>query len=526
MRTLLINPAAPRSFWTFQEICEISGTKTVAPPLGLITMAALLPKEWELRLADLNTRRLTADDWGWADLVMISGMIVQRENHLALVREAKERGKIAVVGGPYVTSLPHEALEAGADFVVRGEGENTIPLFLQAWREGKAGGIFQQDQKPDLSLSPVPRFDLLRLKDYLSLSIQTSRGCPYDCEFCDVVNLYGRKPRYKSPAQVLMEMATLHRLGWRSTVFIADDNFIGNKAHARAILSALIPWMKNHGYPFGFWTQASVNLGQDLEMIDLLTAANFSYVFVGVETPDEESLALSRKYHNIRTPLAEALANMTRNGLSVLASFMIGFDQEKKGAGDRIYRLVEENNIPLVMLNTLHVLPNTSLWDRLKKEGRLLEKVTSGDFTGQRLNFIPTRPESEIMQEYLEATNRLYEPSAFFKRVYQNMLTMRPTRRALGLEQEKSVAPAGSRREFMHHRLRGLSILMRLIWRQGVLTRYRWQFWRQLVGVSRKNPSRIIRYLDNCSLGENLFGIREIVRQRTAAATREGVQSV
>jgi radical SAM superfamily enzyme YgiQ (UPF0313 family) len=492
-------------------------------------MAALLPEDWELRLADLNTRRLSPEDWDWADLVMISGMIVHRENMLALLREAKERRKTTIVGGPYFTSVPQEALQAGADFLVRGEAENTLPLFLTALREGKTRGVFQQNRRPDMALSPVPRFDLLHLADYDTMSIQTSRGCPYDCEFCDVVNLYGRKPRYKSPAQVIEEMAALYRLGWRRMVFIADDNFIGNKEHARAILNKLIAWMKNHGEPFGFWTQASVNLGQDVETIDLMTEANFAYVFLGVETPDEDVLAQSRKHHNVRTPMNLALTNMTKNGLSVLASFMIGFDQEMKGAGERICRFVEENNIPLVMLNTLHALPNTSLWERLKREGRLLEERVSGDFLAIHLNYIPSRPESEIMQEYLDAVDRLYEPSAVLRRVYQHFLAMRATREALGLETAKNAATAGrSDHEPISLKLKELLSLMRVIWRQGVLAHYRWQFWRQLVGMRRKNPSRMRRYLTSCGLGENLFSIREIIarggssRQGKADETRDG----
>ncbi|MBI4643900.1 MAG: radical SAM protein, partial [Deltaproteobacteria bacterium] len=392
MKGLLINPVIPASFWSLKESVEVNGTKVLAPPLGLITMAALLPPDWELRLADLNARPMPAGAWDWADLVMITGMLAQREGVLALVREAKARGKSVVVGGPYANSLPEEVLDAGADFLFRGEAENTMPLFLAALEEGKKTGVFQSESRPAMTDSPVPRFDLLLREDYTVMSIQTSRGCPYDCEFCDVVHLYGRKPRYKKPEQVLEELAALYDLGWRQEIFISDDNFIGNRQHALAILDRLIPWMKSHGEPYGFWTQASVNLGQDQEMMDRMTAANFSFVFVGVESTDAVALGLSRKYHNLRNPLAESLENLNKNGLSVVASSIIGFDGAEKGAGVRICDFVEELNIPMVMVNLLQAVPQTSLWRRLQEEGRLLEGSTASDISSRGMNFIPTRP--------------------------------------------------------------------------------------------------------------------------------------
>lgn len=513
MKALLINPAFPPSFWSLKESCYVDGTKALAPPLGLITMAALLPPAWELRLVDLNTRPMPSGDWDWADLVMITGMLVQRQGLLDLVREAKARGKTVVVGGPYATSLPQEVLDAGADFLFRGEAENTMQLFLDTLSAGDTQGVFHQDSKPAMTDSPVPRFDLLQREDYSVMSIQTSRGCPYDCEFCDVVHLYGRKPRYKAPEQVLAELAALYRLGWRQEVFVSDDNFIGNPQHARAILDRLIPWMKSHGEPFGFWTQASVNLGQDQEMMDRMTAANFSFVFIGVESTDAASLDLSRKYQNLRNPLAESLDNINKSGLSVMASFIIGFDGEEKGAGERICDFVEELNIPLVMVNLLQAAPQTSLWQRLQEEGRLLEGSTARDLSSQGMNFIPTRPAGEIMKEYLQAIERLYEPSAYMKRAFQAIFRMRPTRRALG-QDEKYVQPSHTSSDFKQKisKTKGLSGLMRLIWRQGIHSPYCWQFWKQLLGVIQKNPSRKIRYLNYCALGESLFAYRRLVR--------------
>ena len=430
MRALLVCPEFPLSFWSFRKAVRFRGNKTTNPPLGLLTVAALLPLEWELRLADLNTRRLTEDDWQWADLILISAMYIQREGLLALVREAKHRGKTVVVGGPHPTSLPEAALEAGSDFVVRGEGENTIPLLLEAMRDGKTG-VIENHERPDLTTSPIPRFDLLRLDDYDTMTIQTSRGCPFDCEFCDVVNLFGRKPRYKTPQQVIAELEFLYRLGARGAVFFCDDNFIGSKPHARALLQELTPWLKSRGEPFEFLTQASVNLGQDLEMIHLMTKANLRKVFIGIESPDDQVLETSRKYHNIKNPLVESLNNLKKNGVAVMGSFIIGLDGETKGAGERICAFIDQTDIPVAMLGVLQAAPFSSLWNRLEREGRLRGDVGDDGGTFSALNYEPDRPEAEIMQEYVDAWDYLYEPSRYLARAYRYYLAMQPAPRSL-----------------------------------------------------------------------------------------------
>ena len=285
-------------------------------------------------------------------------------------------------------------------------------------------------KKPDLTTSPIPRFDLLRLDDYVTVTIQTSRGCPFDCEFCDVVNLFGRIPRYKRPKQVMAELETLHRLGARGSVFICDDNFIGSKKHAQAFLAELTPWLRSRGEPFTFLTQASVNLGQDPEMIDLMTAANLREVFIGIESPDEKVLQTSHKYHNIKNPLIESLYNLKKNGMGVIGSFIIGLDGETTGAGERICAFVEQTDIPVTMLGVLQAAPHTSLWHRLEKEGRLRRDVGDDAGTFSALNYEPDRPEAEIMREYVEAWDYLYEPSRFLARAYRYFLAMRPARRA------------------------------------------------------------------------------------------------
>ncbi len=512
----MISPEMPHSFWTLRYTCRLAGAKSMVPPLGLLTVAALLPQSWQIRLADLNTTKLRPGDWNWADVVMISGMLIQKQGITDLIREAKKREKTVVVGGPYATLAPDQVLNAGCDILVLGESENTVPQLVRALEKGEIQGTFEADHKPDMCKSPVPRFDLLDFKDYACLPIQTSRGCPFECEFCDIDMLYGRKPRHKTSDQVINELEAIYRLGWRSEVFISDDNFIGNKKYAHTLLLDLIPWMKSHGRPFDFWTQVSIDLGQDREMIDLMTEANFCNVFIGIESPDEEVLRHTHKYQNVRNSIFESLNNICKNGLSVVGSFILGFDTEKTGAGERIGALVDQTHIPMVMVNTLEAIPKTKLWNRLKEEGRLLADGACADFRFPRPNFFPARTESEIMEEYVKAWKYLYKPSRFLSRTYQYYTTMRPTRRALA---KKNGTPFPNNlpraKPPLRRRLWSAFAAFNLVWRQGIRSSFRIQFWGQIIGMRRTNPSRMIAYLNACVLGENMFHLRkEILRAR------------
>ncbi len=520
MKVLLLNPESPESFWTFGRSIKLVGRRALMPPLGLITMAALLPEHWDLRLRDRSFQPVDDDLWDWAELVMIGGMIVQKDDMISLIREAKDRGKTVVVGGPYVTSVPDEPLAAGADFVVKGEAETTMSTLLTSLKSGASGVVIEEQEKSDLSASPVPRYDLLDIGAYNSMPVQTSRGCPFNCEFCDIVNLFGRVPRYKKPDRVLAELTTLYDLGWSGGVFLCDDNFIGNKKQARELLAELIPWMEAHGTPFGFWVQASVNLGRDPELLDQMTEANFENVFIGIESPDVDVLALNNKHQNVGNPLVESLNNIRARGLSVMGSFIIGFDGEKPGADEQIRSFVEETDLPLVMLNILQVLPNTSLWDRLERENRLLKTRTQGQVTGGLLNYVPSRPGDEIFREYVNLTERLYDPSAIMKRAYDYCRAMPPTRRAQALKRGE----APSERVRPDTRPKGQRILdahlgpaIRLFWRHGVVAPHRIRFWKNLIGMYIKNPSRVTTYFVALATGENLSLLRETVRERAEA---------
>ena len=325
------------------------------------------------------------------------------------------------------------------------------------------------------------------------MTIQTSRGCPFDCEFCDVVNLFGRKPRYKTPKQVMAELETLYRLGARGMVFICDDNFIGSKKHARALLQELTPWLRSRGEPFSFLTQASVNLGQDPEMIDLMTEANLREVFIGIESPDENVLETSRKYHNIKNPLMESLNTIKKNGMGVIGSFIIGLDGETKGAGERICAFMEQTDIPVTMLGVLQAAPHTSLWHRLEKEGRLRRDVGDDAGTFSALNYEPDRPEVEIMQEYVDAWNYLYEPSRYLARAYRYFLAMRPARRPQAVAARDPCAKRSLPRGELRRILIEIKAFCTILWWHGVRPSYRRQFWAQIDRDVEAKPDQIRR---------------------------------
>lgn len=515
MRVLLINPEVSDYFWTMPDLCRLAGRKTIMPPLGLLTLAALLPQDWEFRVVDLSARPLTDDDWNWAELAMVTGMVVHKHRMLRLVREAAERGTRVVVGGPYATSVPEQFCEARADLIVRGEAENTVPLLLRALESDGRGTVIECDATVDLTSSPIPRFDLLDWNHYIYPAIQTSRGCPFDCEFCDVVNLLGREQRYKTPDQVIAELETLYQLGWRGQIFICDDNFIGSRKRAVGILRRLIQWQESRGKPFCFGTQVSINLGRDNDLIDLMTAASFGDVFVGIESPDSGALQTAGKHQNLRGSLQDSLNNLKRNGLLVWGSFIVGADGEDPGVGERICRLVEETDIPKAMINTMWALPNTRLWNRLKQEGRLLEDLDTeeANISRPRFNFIPSRPSADIIDDYRKIWDRLYERSCFFSRTYRYFRAMRPTRKALGIDMSPQVALQApklvlGKRKFLDI----LRALLSVLWRQGILPSGRISYWSRMLKMRFKNPSRWSWYFGTCVTAEDLFRLREVIR--------------
>jgi len=496
MNVLLVYPLFPKTFWSYEKILELVNRKVLLPPLGLITVAAILPQEWNFKLVDRNVRSITEAEWQWADMVILSAMIVQKDDLLSLIKESKRRGIKVACGGPYPTSMPQDPQGAGVDYLILDEGEITLPMFVDAIANGEPSGIFRSTEKPDVTGTPVPRFDLLELDAYDSMSIQFSRGCPFQCEFCDIIVLYGRKPRTKAPAQLLAELEALYQLGWRRSVFMVDDNFIGNKRNVRLLLQELKVWQKDHQYAFSFITEASVDLAADQELMDLMMECRFDAVFVGIETPDEESLQLTQKFQNTRSSLTDAVEAITKTGLRVMAGFIIGFDGEKTGAGDRIVKFVNQTGIPATTFAMLQALPHTALWHRLEKEGRL--RSGNGNINQTTLlNFVPTRPVEEIAREYVEAFCALYEPNAYLDRVYSYYLK-------LGAPKVKATGQTISMTD-----LKALAIV---IWRQGFKRNTRWKFWHHLFSIIKRNPPVWEQYLTVCAHNEHFMEYRDIVR--------------
>ncbi|HEY9666291.1 MAG TPA: B12-binding domain-containing radical SAM protein [Coleofasciculaceae cyanobacterium] len=504
MKALLLYPRFPQTFWSYDRFIEIAGLKAFIPPLGIITVASLLPNDWEIRFHDRNVQEETEADWEWCDIVILSAMLAQKTDFLAQIRKAVQLGKKVAIGGPYPTSLPEAALQAGAHYLVLDEGEQTVPLFLEAIANGEERGIFRSAEKPDVTKSPLPRYDLLKLDEYLMMAIQFSRGCPFNCEFCDIITLYGRKPRTKEPSQILAELQCLYDLGWRGSIFMVDDNFIGNQRNVKRLLRELIPWMEKHDYPFTFLTEASVNLAEDAELLELMTQAGFYGVFLGIETPDQDSLKVTRKLQNTRHPLIDACHTINQAGLLIYAGFILGFDGEQVGAGDRIQAFVEQTNIPQPMLGVLQALPNTALWQRLKQEQRLLEGFGGVDETGDQnslMNFIPTRPMAEVAKEYVEALWTMYEPKTYLKRCFQHCLQITPNPR---LEQNAYFPPG-----------KGIRLVAQLIWHQGIRRpSIRVQFWQQLWTILRTKPQFLNMYLGLCAAGEHFWEYRALARKR------------
>jgi radical SAM superfamily enzyme YgiQ (UPF0313 family) len=512
MNVLLLYPRFPKSFWSFEKMIELMGYKSLIPPLGLITVAAILPQEWNYKLVDLNVRDVTDADWDWAELVVCSAMIVQKPDLLAQIKEAKRRGKRVAVGGPYPTALPKEVAEVGADYLILDEGELTIPLFVEAVKQGQTSGTFRapNGERPDVTTTPIPRFELLDFDAYAEMSVQFSRGCPFQCEFCDIIVLYGRKPRTKDPAQMLKELDYLYELGWRRSIFMVDDNFIGNKRNVKLLLKELLPWMVEHKYPFSFATEASVDLANDQELMDMMVKCNFGSVFLGIETPDEESLALTQKHQNTRSSLTEAVERIAKSGMRVMAGFIIGFDGEKTGAGQRIVKFVEQTNIPTAVFSMLQALPDTALSHRLEREGRLRGTADGNINQTTLMNFVPTRPLEEIAYEYMDAFDELYEPSKFLDRTYRHYLT-------LG-EATYPDKGEGRKKAFSWLVIRALLIIC---WRQGFVRSTRWQFWRNLWSMYKLNPGGVSSYLGTCAQIEHFLEYRDIVRTEIQAQVEE-----
>ena len=481
----------PRSFWSYDGACELLGAKYPAAPLGMITLAAMLPPSWHIRLVNRNTEELEDADLSWADMVMTGGMLAQRFDCLRVIERAQTIGKTVIIGGPDVTSSPQAY--AAADIRVLGEAETIIDEFIAAWRGGERRGLFESPRfQADVTKTPIPRFDLLKKSHYVYPTVQFSRGCPFMCEFCDIIELYGRVPRTKTPAQMLAELDALYELGWRGHVDFVDDNLIGNKKAVKAFLPHLIEWQKKRKYPFMISTEASLNLADDPQLLKLLREANFIAVFVGIESPDDETLIHTQKKQNTRRSIPESVHRIYEAGIIVAAGFILGFDTEKDNVATGMVRCIEESMIPISNVSLLYALAGTQLTRRLEREGRLRpdyevdRRGNAGDFALAGLNFETIRQRRDILSDFAAVLSAVYEPHTYFARARRMVLSL--NRINLGLR----IQLRDSWLEFD----RFLRIMWHLSWHRPEMRRH---VWRLFVECMVRNP-RAVRAVMTMSL--------------------------
>jgi uncharacterized protein DUF4070/radical SAM family protein len=480
---LVVPEFTSQSFWNYRATCDLVGAAYPAAPLGLITVAAMLPGSWKCRLVDSNVEKLSDADLAWAEIVFTGGMIPQQRSSLALIERCHAMGKPVVVGGPDATSSPH--LYDRADYLVLGEAEITLPRWLRDFEAGNAGHRYEcGNEKADVTTSPLPRFDLLNFDRYLHVGVQFARGCPFLCEFCDIIELFGRVPRLKTADQMLAELQRLHDLGYRGHVDFVDDNFIGNKKVVKRFLPRLRAWLEEHRWPFEFTTEASVNLADDEELLGLMQDCGFSAIFVGVESPDEETLKGMQKGQNTRRVLAESIRKIYSYGIFVNTGYIVGFDTERGSVAQGVLDLIEASAVPVNMVGLLVALPSTQLTRRLKSEGRLSEGFDvapddAGDQCTAGLNFETRRAKSDILRDYRRIIAESYAPAAYFARVRKVGSALDCTRKRLRLPPR-----------YLWRDIKGLG---RLVWRMGVRRGYRAQFWMTLAVCGARNP-RGLRY--------------------------------
>jgi len=467
VKILLVYPEFPDTFWSFKHALKFIHKKAGAPPLGLLTVAAMLPAEWEKRLVDLNVTELTDEYLAWADFVFVSAMIVQRKSAQAVIERCKTAGVKVVAGGPLFT-MEHEQFP-DVDYFVLNEAEETLAPFLRDLEQGRAERVYASDVYPDIHQTPVPLWDLADLKYYDTISIQFSRGCPFNCDFCNVTALLGHRPRTKSPAQIIAELDSLYALGWRKSIFFVDDNFIGNKKQIKSdLLPALIEWRKNKvGMPFS--TEASINLADDPELMRLMTQAGFNTVFVGIETPNEDSLIECSKNQNKGRDLVESVKILQRAGLQVQGGFIVGFDNDSPSIFQQQIDFIQKSGIVTAMVGLLQAPLGTRLYERMQKEGRLVNDF-SGDNVDGSTNIIPRMGLEPLREGYREILSHIYAPKYYYERVLTFLCEYQPPKIRVPLDSQYILA------------------LWRSIYQLGIRGVERVQYWRLFFWALFRRP--------------------------------------
>lgn len=466
MKVLLVYPEFPDTYWSFKHALAFEGKRSAFPPLGLMTISSMLPETWERRLVDMNVSPLTDDDIAWADIVFASAMLVQQDSLRDVVARSKALGKRVAVGGPFVTTANDDL---GADYIFIGEAETTLPEFLWDLELGSTKGIYKAPERPSLALTPAPDFSIADLESYSAMSIQYSRGCPFQCEFCDIIEIYGRVPRAKSAGQMITELEALLAAGWRGLVFIVDDNFIGNKKSVKQFLPELIAWSSAHDHPFSYITEASVNLAEDEELLEMMRQARFTRVFLGIETPVEESLKETHKLQNTHRDLHESIRKIQGYGMEVMAGFIVGFDNDPEDIFDRQIEFIRSSGIPLAMVGLLNALPDTQLWRRLQNEGRLIE-ASHGNNTDCSINFVPRMDAERLVEGYKQILRTIYSSHEYYKRALDCLAQ---------LVQEIP--------EHRYNLWREARSLFKLVLRLGVIDGERREFWQYFRSAYREH---------------------------------------
>jgi radical SAM superfamily enzyme YgiQ (UPF0313 family) len=469
VKALMVWPRFPPSFWGFEGVLEMVPEKSVMPPLGLITVAALCPSSWSIRLLDLSFEELREEDLLWADLVMVSSMQAQRADTLDVLSRARGLGRRTFIGGPWASSEP-EFLTMQADHVFVGEAEEVFGEIAHQLEHGTAQAVYKVIDKPDMSVSPMPRFDLLHMNQYTSMSVQFSRGCPFQCEFCDIITIYGRRPRAKPPEKLIAELDALLALGWRNEVFIVDDNFIGNHKLALQLTHSLATWQERSKRVISFYTEASIDLADKPELLASMVEANFMYVFLGIETPSAEALKGSSKFQNLRGDLVTQVSKIRESGLWVLAGFIVGFDSDDETIFERQLQFIDKTAITWAMAGVLQAPPTTALFDRMKREGRLIEDSTATtNFSAP--NFKTVLPLPILLRGLSTLLKGLYTPANYFGRAMRSLESWQPR-------------PAQKPPELPL--LYNLRVFVQSMWQQGVCSNYRLAYWRFLLTAIRR----------------------------------------
>jgi radical SAM superfamily enzyme YgiQ (UPF0313 family) len=525
MKILFVYPKYPNTYWSFSGLLKFIDKKAIFPPLGLLTVAAMVPEEWEKKLIDVNVEKLEQKDIDWADMIFISAMIVQKEDTIAIIKRCKTAGKIVVAGGPIFTSMHEEFESLDVDHFVLDEGEITLPRFLKDLENGNPQYIYRTSERPDISKTPIPLWSLIDVNNYYGMMLQYSRGCPFNCEFCDIVIMNGRIPRTKSPDQVLKELQAIYDLGYTGFFFIVDDNFIGNKTKVKKMLKELILWQEERNYPYEFLTEASLNLADDLELLELMKKANFKSVFLGIETPSIESLKECGKLQNTRKDLVESVKLIQSYGMMVMGGFIVGFDSDTEEIFDAQIEFIQRTGITTAMFGLLGALPKTQLWNRLKREGRLIDNM-SGENTDGTTNFIPKMGMNKLLDGYFKVLSTIYNPKYYYKRIYTLIDNYTPTvnRKPEELSNKNKKPKKSKLASFSKDEIKSF---LKTVYFLGLKSHNRFRFWKLFFKTMKNKPEAIALAVEQAIYGEHFEKVtKNVLKSMKSKRTKESIMTV